>query len=295
MKNPTAILALMVAIVALAMVWLRPSNDGSVGLPTKQETVFDHVMRTGTIRCGYAVWHPALIKDPNTGVLSGYDYDVVNAVGEVLGLKVEWVEETGWGTATEALASRRFDMACNSFWGPPGRTRAVMMSVPFIHHPLFVVTNDKIKPEGAGVHWLNSPAYKMLILRGTIGENEAKMVFPNAHTLDAAELSSDGNALLDVSLGKADFTIANLTPIQRFLEHGGKGIKIIEPAYAVVGGMLLLPPDDVRFKHMIDSALSYLIDSGKTAAILRKYMGDDMKQWTPTAPSYVPQYLHGKD
>ena len=252
-----------------------------------KESAFERVIRTGTIRCGYALWYPELSKDPNTGALSGYDYDVVNAIGDILGLTVEWTEETGWGTVQEGLKSKRYDMACNGYWGPPSRTKVVLLSRPFVFHPLYVVVGKHVKvPQQKGFDWLNDKTYKMAILRGTIGDLVAKMNFPNAQTLDAAELSSDGNVLMDIASGKADFSFSNYTPVERFLAQNTGGVKRLEPSIGVAGGTLLLPADDFRMKHMVDSALAYLIDSGRIGIIMQKYMGNDKRAWLSPALSY---------
>lgn len=56
---------------------------------------FDRVMKTNKLRCGYAIATPWFMKDPLSGNLSGYGYDVTMALASKAGLEVEWVEETG--------------------------------------------------------------------------------------------------------------------------------------------------------------------------------------------------------
>lgn len=272
------------ARIVLAMLF-SIALTSSLFAQDKKETAFDRIIRTGTIRCGYAVWYPELIKDPNTGALSGYDYDVMNAVGKILGLKVEWVEEVGWGIAQNGLEAGRYDIACNGFWGPPARTKMVLQSIPFAHHPVFVVIGQHVKAEGSGTAWLNDPKYKMAILRGTISDVVAQMNFPKAQTIDAAELSSDGNILSDLAAGKSDFSEANSTAIYRYLEQNPSGVRMLEPAIGVAGSTFLIPDGDFRLKHMIDSAIQYLIDFEGIAPIMKKYVGEDSKAWVKP-PSY---------
>lgn len=252
-----------------------------------KQSTFDRVIANGAIKCGYAIWYPQMNKDPNTGALSGYDYEIMNAIGRVLGLKVEWVEETGWGTAQEGVAAGRFDMACNGFWGPPARTRAVMLSRPFIHQPLFVVVGKHVDTTGKmGFDWLNDPKYKVANLAGGMQDLVIQQHFSKAAIVNAAELSADGNIMADLAAGKADFTITNETPVKRYLEQNADSVKLLAPQVAVAANTMLLPGDDQRFKHMIDVTIAYLVDSGEVNSIMKKYLGDDKRAWLASSPSY---------
>lgn len=62
------------------------------------ESVYERVIKSGTLKCGYIPYPPAMIVDPNTGEKSGIFYEFMNEVGKRLSLKVEWVQESGWGT-----------------------------------------------------------------------------------------------------------------------------------------------------------------------------------------------------
>jgi hypothetical protein len=74
-----------------------------------QDTVYDRVMKSQTIRCGYGLWSVYLHKDPNTGKMGGIYYDYMEALGKNLGLKIEWTEEVGWGDYIAGLKGDRFD------------------------------------------------------------------------------------------------------------------------------------------------------------------------------------------
>ena len=251
-----------------------------------RETSFERVTRTNTIRCGYATWYPEMIKDPNTGKLSGYDYDVVNELGKVLGLKVEWVEETGWGVAEQGLITSRYDMACNAFWGPPARAKAANYSIPYVHHPVFPVIRKNLVGPQDSIEWLNDPKYKFAVHSGAIDDAIASNHFPKAATVDVLTLGTDGDAMMSVSTGKADFTFANWTGANRFLEQNPDSIKIIPIPIEVEGGALLLPNDDPRFKFMVDKGLKYLLDSGFIRSVMTRYMGNDPRAWRHPAESY---------
>lgn len=243
------------------------------------QTSFERVVNSGTIRCGYSVWYPQLIKDPNTGALSGFDYEVMNLIGSVLGLNIEWVEEVGWGVTEQGLVTKRYDISCNSFWGPPTRTKTALYSEPIVFHPLYAVIRQDMNGSLNDYEWLNSEKYKAAIIPGTIYDNVGLTAFPKAQKMNSFELSTDGNLMMDVASSKADFSYSNYTSVKKFLEDNPGSLKVIDKPVFVVEGRFLMPNDDFRLKHMIDDTIGFLVQSGEVDKIMRKYMKDDKKEW----------------
>ena len=131
MKISQIILIVILAFVTSigAIYLLAPRNFEKAPAPIK-ETAFERITRTNTLRCGYAIAPPWTMIDPNTKQLSGVNYDVTNAVAEKMGVKVDWVEETGWGVAEQGLMSSRYDMMCGNVCIDPKRARAATFSTP---------------------------------------------------------------------------------------------------------------------------------------------------------------------
>lgn len=284
--NKVSVLALLVAIAAIGISFFHAPREKKAA----KETAFERVLRTGTIRCGYGIWYPEMMKDPNTGKLSGYDYDVVNELGKVLKLKVEWVEEINWGAAEQGMVTGRYDIACNSFWAHPPRAKAAEYSVPFIYLPTFPILRADLDGPSDNYAWLNDPKYRMIIFGGTVGEIVAEAKFPKAQLLDAFTLTTDGDALTDIATGKADFAFANWTTANRFMEQNPGKLKILPVMIEVTSGALLLPNDDPRMKVMVDKAITYLLDSGFVRQTMTRYMGNDQRAWLHPAAHYeAPQ------
>ena len=71
------------------------------------------VKSSGVLRVGTeGVYAPFSYHDRASGELVGYDVDVANAVGEKLGVRVEFVE-TPWDSIFAALEADRFDVVAN--------------------------------------------------------------------------------------------------------------------------------------------------------------------------------------
>ena len=96
MKKLLALLCIVLALPTLA----RAADN---------ETAFDRILRTGTLRCGYTSAPPYLTIDPNTRALSGIQYDIVNEMGRRMDVKIEWAVEAGFSTAVADLQAGKYD------------------------------------------------------------------------------------------------------------------------------------------------------------------------------------------
>src|SRR3954447_21442184 len=73
----------------------------------------NQVKASGVLRVGTeGVYSPFSYHDSSSGDLVGYDIDVAKAVGEKLGVRVEFVE-TPWDAMFAALEANRFDVVAN--------------------------------------------------------------------------------------------------------------------------------------------------------------------------------------
>jgi ABC-type amino acid transport substrate-binding protein len=101
-------------------------------------------MRTGVIRCAYFVVPPEFNKDPNTGKLSGIGYEVTESVAKLLGLRVDWVEEVGFGEMVAGFDAGRYDAVCSSVFNRAPLARQADFTTLFMYTPvgIFVRADD---------------------------------------------------------------------------------------------------------------------------------------------------------
>ena len=92
----------------------------------------DPIKSAGVLRVGTeGVYSPYSFHDPNQGgQLAGYDVDVAKAVGEKLGVKVEFVE-TPWDAMFAALEADRFDIVANEVTISDERKQKYDLSEPY--------------------------------------------------------------------------------------------------------------------------------------------------------------------
>src|SRR4051812_116596 len=96
MKNAQLVLVVGLVVSLLLGYQLGLTQERSPKNSTKEST-YARVLRTGEIRCAYEPYAPALMKDPNTGEFSGIFYEIMTEVARRLNVKMNWVEEVGYG------------------------------------------------------------------------------------------------------------------------------------------------------------------------------------------------------
>jgi cystine transport system permease protein len=100
------------------------------GTPESQSD--EPIASAGVLRVGTeGIYPPYSFHDPSQGgQLAGYDVDVARAVGDKLGVRVEFVE-TSWDSIFAALEANRFDIVANEVTITPERAAKYDLSEPY--------------------------------------------------------------------------------------------------------------------------------------------------------------------
>jgi cystine transport system substrate-binding protein len=121
--------ALVAALVAAALVLTAcgsgdgESDAGATSLATIKE---DGVITVGT----EGTYRPFTFHESGSGELTGYDVEVMRAVGKELGVEVEF-EETQWDAIFAGLDAGRFDAIANQVSITPEREKDYSFSQPY--------------------------------------------------------------------------------------------------------------------------------------------------------------------
>jgi cystine transport system substrate-binding protein len=243
--------------------------------PTRSSTVspsvYDRVMQSGKMRCGYGIYNPGCMKDPNTGKLYGVGVDTIELLAHNLGLKVEWTEEVGWGTMIEGLQTNRYDIIATPVWATSDRARVIDFSNPLYFSPVCAYVKAGNKKFSPDLRELNSPHMSIASIVGATAEIIAQEDFPKVRRVSLPQLSDFGQLLLTVSTGKADITFTEPADAAIFMRNNPGAVERVGPPVRVFPNCFIFRRGQMEFKCMIDTALSQLINSGTMDKILKKY------------------------
>ncbi len=274
------VVILCVAATLAADRYFRPSAQTST-----EESVYQRVQQSGTIRCGYIVFAPYLFKDANTGQMSGISYDFVTALAEELGLKVDWVEEVSWGNFHEGLNSARYDLMCTPVWQSGARAKVALLTKPLYYNAMYAYARADDKRFDGNLDAANDPNVRVAVMDGDITKAVRGMLLPKSQELAVPEYAPYAQALLSVATKKADLLFDNPDDIERFNKNSADKLKRVGDSkpIRIFGNSLAVKQGEHEFKAMLDAALEAVYNANTGYRIVKKYN----QIFLPAQPGYV--------
>lgn len=251
MRKP--VLAVMLLVVLLVAACGPSAEDSDT--PIKSAGV----LRVGT----EGVYAPFSYHDPATGELTGYDVDVARAVGERIGVPVEFVE-TPWDSIFAALEANRFDVVANEVTITDERKAKYDLSEPYSVGEGVIVTraDDNSVKSLADI--------KGKVAGETLTSNWAQVARDAGARVEGVEGFTQAITLLDQ--GRVDVVINDSIAVYAYLaEKPDAPVKIAaaageksEQGFAARKGSGLLPE--------LNKALAELKADGTLAEISQRYL-----------------------
>lgn len=258
-------LSFAAVIVALVALFIAANKSAKESVSASQR-----VIDSGTIRLGYIIYPPLLYKDQSTGKLSGISFDIVEAAAKGLGLKTEWAEEVGWGTALEGLKAGRYDMLGTQMWPNSARAREAVFSIAPFKSMIFPYVRVSDNRFDTGLEGLNSKDVTISAIDGEMATFIAKEDFPKANLRALPQLASYSEVFLNIAGNKADVTFVEPGAAYDFMRGNSNQIKRVGSApLRAFGNCFAFRRGEDSMVAMWDVALRELINSGEVARILK--------------------------
>ncbi len=239
----------------------------------KRQSLYDRVIKSGKIRCGYVAAFPICMKDPNTGKFSGIGVDALELIGKKLGLAIEWTQEVGWGTMLEGLRTGRYDMVGLPVWTNPNRAKLAEFGTSLYYTPMFPYCRKGDKRFTGHLEKINSPTIKIATIDGETGQVVADADFPKASRLSMTQMTDMSELYLSVAAKKADIAFGTPMVVDKFLQNNPGSVEIICPdkPVRVFPNCWMFNKGEFEFKAMLDTVSEEVINSGAMDKIIRKY------------------------
>lgn len=249
-------------IVSLVTTFIVHRYDGAQ--TAAPESVYDRVMRTGTLRCGYALYDPLVIKDPS-GALHGVFFDLANEMGRELGLKIEWTAEVGYGEIEEGFLANKYDVFCTGAAITPKRGKFSYYTTPIYYQTDVVWVRADDHRFDANLSRLNAPDVTLAVRDGDLPETIARLSFPKAKTISSPQSADYTQMFMDVQTGKADAVFFEKSFGDKYLAQNPGGLKIARPDTPVytIPVAMMLPMGADKLKSVLDTALAKMILNGQ--------------------------------
>ncbi len=270
MSQKLSLLALVVALLALFIVWSRPVDHT---MAPHKETAFERVTRTNTLRCGYGIWAPGLVKDPLTGKLSGIFYDYLEALGKHAGIKIDWTQEIGWADFPTALNNGRIDAMCFGAWPIAEEAREVLFTKSIYYLPVNAYAREGDTRFDHAIEKINVPNITISVMDAELSNRLAIDSFPKAKTFSIPQISSSSMILLNVAMKKADVTFTDAWTAKEYVEHNPGKIRLVPSDHPLrlFGHTIPISKGEHDLLNLLNTATDEIRDSGELDQILDKY------------------------
>jgi ABC-type amino acid transport substrate-binding protein len=246
------------------------------GNGTSKETAYERVMRTGVLRCAWAITPPVVMKDPSTGKLSGLYVELMNALEPLTGLKVEWPAEVDWGQVGAALDGGKADIFCAGMWPDSKRARGMAFLTPLFYNQVgMLVRKDDTRFPGntpTPADLANSPNFTACVLEGDVTQAVVQSDLPKAKTYTLPQMSSWGDMITAIQSKKCDFVIGPRT-VETDVQKQGLPVRYVSvnPPLRVYGVVPVIGREQYALKEYLDAVLAEFITTPAYDRIMKKY------------------------
>jgi ABC-type amino acid transport substrate-binding protein len=225
------------------------------------------IVGAGTIKVGIALTgEPIGFRDAQNNPV-GYDVDLANRLAETLGVKLEIVEVTG-ANRIPMLESGQIDLIIANITATMERAKSIDFSIPYLRTGIKLLVRDGSDVTSIG----NLGGKKVVVGRGTTGEEMVKRAAPDAEMVYVDVFAPDG--LLLLRQGRADAAIEDSS----LVDYAAKQFEELES----VGELLTSDPiaigmrkGEPNLQRWIDMFVSQYISSGAYKANYTKWWGTE--------------------
>jgi polar amino acid transport system substrate-binding protein len=277
MNNITKVICLTLALLMFGC------GDIASKKTTTQLTAYDRVVNSGELKVGYVPYPPGLIKDPNTGQLSGIFYETLEATGKALGIKIVWKEEVTWGTMIEGLKTKRYDLIGSPVWANSTRGKFADFTTPLYLSGIgaYVRSADnKFSLEN-----INNTNTRISTIDGEMSKLIADNDFPNASQVSLPQMSDVSQMLLEVETKKADVTFVEPYIAEKYLLNKGSVLVniAVDSPVRIFPNSYMLNKGETDLKSMLDIAIHEQINLGYVEKLMVKYTGSNTAFYLPAS------------
>jgi ABC-type amino acid transport substrate-binding protein/heat shock protein HslJ len=258
-------------------------------------TAWDRIKAAGIIRVGTSSGYPPFEYYAESGDLDGFDIGLMDAIGDQLGLVIQykdWSEVAGRDPAEallEALNNGEIDVAISHIVRTDERAQYMDFSQVYYTDRPAALMAESSNFQLAELKDLVK--YKVAVQNGSIYETKMKAMLEEAglFPLDYVRAYVDADGAVEaLKAGEVDLALMHNQAALAYVEEGGvkeAGVAK-DPLYLAIA----LPLGESALKAHIDDAIKALGNDGTIEDLSEEYMGTRELEPTPTAaPTTAPK------
>ena len=274
MKKRILSVLLAVGMIASLVVGCGSSSDSeeasSEDTEKKEQTTYERIMEEGTITIGTeGTYKPFTYHDENDE-LTGYDVEVAKAIGEKLGVKVEFSEIT-WEGLLASLDNGTVDLVLNQVGVTDERKEKYDFSDPYLYSYIALITTE----DNTDITSWESARGKKTSLN--VSSNYALIAEDYEMDITASETFSKDIELL--TAGRTDCVINNTIAFNDYItEKPDVAIKIVDVQENADTVAIPIPKGNEDLVEAINKALEELQADGTLTKLSEQFLGKDFSR-----------------
>lgn len=261
----------LAAVTLAATACGSSSDDAADSTDQATGTSLADVRKAGVLTVATeGTYRPFTFHEGGSGELTGYDVEVARAVGDELGVDVEFAE-TQWDAIFAGLDAGRFDMIANQVSINDEREADYDFSTPYTVSPGVVVVNE-------GDDSISS-------FEDLEGKTTAQSLTSNWYTMaedsgaNVESVEGWAQAVALLQQGRVDATINDeLTFLDYETTEGDTGLEIAATTEEEAHNAFTFRTGSDSLIKAVDEALADLRADGTLAEISEKYFGEDVSR-----------------
>jgi polar amino acid transport system substrate-binding protein len=220
---------------------------------------------SGTVKVATdATFPPFEIVDEKTNDLTGFDIELMKAIADKAGMKIEFVN-TPFDSVIAGVTNCTYDMAIAAISASDERRAVMNFSEPYINAGQIVV----IRKDETGITGKDDLAGKTVAAQlGTTGEIEAQKI-PNVtyKPYDSYEL-----AFLDLSNGQIDSVIADYPTALAYIAKNSEMLTTVGSVFTDESYAIAFCKSKTDLLEKVNTALKTVIGDGTVSALEMKWL-----------------------
>ena len=253
-----------------------------------QESAYERIIKTKTLRCGYVNYPPLLKKDPNSGEFTGIGVDVMKRAAELMQVNIEWAEETSWATYIEGLQTNRFDALCTMDFYLPAYVGKVELTSPLFFTGIGIYKRPDDERFPLGYKDFDRADVSISAIDGSLSMMIKNSDFPKAKLISMPNMTDYTFILSNVVSKKADITFVERSVANDFLKKNPGALVNIseENPLRIYPYFIPVKFGETGLKSVFDGIIALMINNGEIEKILKAHEGDQQSFYR-VSPQYT--------
>lgn len=272
MRKKLLSMALVVSMLAALVSGCGAKNEdsGKEDTEKKEQTTYEKIMDKGVLTVGTEGTYQPFTYHDESDTLTGYDVAVAKAIGEKMGVKVEFSEIT-WEGLLASLDNGTVDLVLNQVGVTDERKEKYDFSDPYLYSYIALIVN---KDHNDITSWDTSKGKKTSL---NISSNYAAIAEEYEMDITASETFSKDIELL--LAGRTDCVINNTIAFNDYLiQKPDTPIKIADVRAEADTVAAPIPKGNEDLVEAVNKAIKELREDGTLTKLSEQFLGKDFSR-----------------